>query len=205
VSAVVLHAPALVGRLVRLEPLTEAHAEHLGAAGADDRSTFGYTIVPDGADEARGYIRSLLDLHGRGETVPFAQVRVSDGLPVGVTRYLTIRMREGERLPYAVEIGGTWLVSSAQRSGINTEAKLLLFSHAFDTWGAERVDLKTDARNARSRAAMAALGATFEGVLRKWQPSLVAGEESELRDTAMYAVVRSEWPEIRGRLEARLG
>ena len=189
---------------MRLEPLTEAHAEHLGAAGANDRSTFGYTIVPDGRDEARAYVRSLLDLHGRGETVPFAQVRVSDGVPVGVTRYLTIRMRDDEQVPYAVEIGGTWLASSAQGTGINAEAKLLLFDHAFDSWGVDRVDLKTDARNERSRAAMGALGATFEGVLSKWQPSLVVGEESELRDTAMYAVVRSEWPEVRRLLEARL-
>jgi RimJ/RimL family protein N-acetyltransferase len=99
-----------------------------------------------------------------------------------------------------VEIGGTFLAASAQRTGINTEAKLLLLEHAFDVLGVGRVDLKTDARNDRSRNAMLRIGATFEGVLRNWQPSLVPGEEGLLRDSALYSITDREWPEVREHL-----
>jgi RimJ/RimL family protein N-acetyltransferase len=126
------------------------------------------------------------------------------GRTVGATRYLTIRFRPGERTPFAVEIGGTWLAASAQRTAINSEAKLLLMSYAFDEWGVARVDLKTDARNERSRAAMARIGATFEGVLRQWQPSQVVGEETLLRSSAMFSVLDSEWPVVRQSLKSRL-
>src|SRR3989442_136733 len=104
----------------------------------------------------------------------------------------------------AIEIGFTWLAASAQGAGINPEAKLLLFRHAFEQWGVVRVDLKTDARNMRSRAAIEALGARFEGVLRNWSQSWAAGEEGQLRDSAMFSVIASEWPECRRRLEERL-
>jgi RimJ/RimL family protein N-acetyltransferase len=96
------------------------------------------------------------------------------------------------------------LGAAAQRSGINTDAKRLLLGHAFEQWGVARVDLKTDARNERSRAAIAALGAQFEGVLRSWQPSHVPGEWDSLRDTAIYSVMTAEWPAVRERLERRL-
>lgn len=107
-------------------------------------------------------------------------------------------------MPFAVEVGGTWLAASAQRTAVNTEAKLLLLAHAFDTWGVVRVDLKTDARNERSRAAIERLGARFEGVLRRWQPSQVAGEEDGYRDSAIYSVLDTEWPSVRANLAARL-
>ena len=129
---------------------------------------------------------------------------MADERVVGCTRFLTIRRRSRDSAPFAVEIGGTWLSASAQRTGVNVEAKLLLLAHAFDAWGVGRVDFKTDARNAPSRAAIAALGATFEGVLRNWQPSHVPGEEALLRDSAMYAVTDADWPAVRARLEARL-
>ena len=190
----------LKGRIVRLEPLAEAHVDGLVVAAGEDRGTYGYTAVPHGRGEMLAYVRDLLCT----ETVPFAQVRVADSSPVGVTRFLTLRTRPGEQVPYAVEIGGTWLAASAQRTGINVEAKFLLISHAFEVWKAGRVDFKTDARNSRSRAAIAALGATFEAVLRNWQPSLVPGEEHQLRDSAMYSIVESEWPAVRRGLAARL-
>jgi N-acetyltransferase len=195
----------LNGRLVRLMPLRLEHVEGLTASSAEDRSTFGFTTVPDGPEQTGKYVQDLLSARATGDTVPFAQVRVDDGRPAGVTRYLTFRFREGDRLPYALEIGGTWLAPSAQGTGINVEAKLLLLGQAFDGWGVGRVDLKTDARNARSRAAIAALGARFEGVLRGWQPSLVSGEEGRLRDSAMYSIVDSEWAEVRRSLTGRLG
>ena len=193
-------ASELEGRIVRLEPLTEAHVDGLVIASGEDRGTYGYTTVPRGRDEMLAYVRDLLTT----DTVPFAQVRLADGQPVGGTRFLTIRTKPGELVPYAVEIGGTWLAASAQRTGINVEAKLLLISHAFEVWDVGRVDFKTDARNERSRAAIAALGASFEGILRNWQPSLVPGEEDRLRDSAVYSIVATEWPAVRQALVARL-
>ena len=197
-------AGPLTGRLVRLEALGQEHLEGLSASSAEDRSTFGFTTVPHGAEQTGEYVKDLLSARARGDTLPFAQVRMDDGRAVGVTRYLSFRFREGDGLLYAVEIGGTWLAPSAQGTGINIEAKLLLLGHAFEAWRVGRVDLKTDARNERSRAAIAALGATFEGVLRGWQPSLVEGEEGRLRDSAIYSIVDGEWPEICRSLARRL-
>ncbi|WP_250008619.1 GNAT family N-acetyltransferase [Actinoplanes sp. M2I2] len=106
---------------------------------------------------------------------------------------------------FAVGVGFTWLAASAQGTGINREAKFLLFGHAFEQWRVARVDLKTDARNARSRAAIESVGARFEGVLRSWSPSWAPGEEGRLRDAAVFSIVAAEWPECRARLAQRLG
>lgn len=197
-----LDTPVLDGRLVRLEPLESSHAADLAAAAGEERTTYRYTVVPDGLAGAAAYVADLLGARDRGETVPFVQREVATGRLVGATRFMTLRA-SGESL-FAVEIGGTWLAASAQRSGINTEAKLLLLEHAFNTWGVARVDLKTDARNERSRAAILRLGATFEGVLRHWQPSLVAGEEGRYRDSAMYSFIDAQWPERRRHLASLL-
>ena len=194
----------LVGTHVRLEPLDHSHVDGLVGAANGDRSTYGYMIVPPTRDEMVEYVHELLRQHGEGLSVPFAQVAVETGRVVGATRFMTIRLKEGAPIPYAVEIGGTWLSGSAQRTAINSEAKLLLFTYAFETWNVGRVDLKGDARNTRSRTAMARIGATFEGVLRQWQPSQVAGEETLLRDTAMYSVVALEWPTVRAGLEMKI-
>ncbi len=195
---------ALVGRLVRLEPLSEELSEGLFAAASEDRTTFGYTSVPRTRDEFAEQMRVLLEAQEAGDALPFAQLRVSDGAPVGMTRFLTLRTRPGAGDPYAVEIGGTWLAASAQRTGINIEAKSLLLTHAFETWKVGRVDFKTDARNERSRRAIAALGATFEGILRNWQPSHAPGEEAHLRDSAVYSITSSEWPSVRNLLNERM-
>ncbi len=123
---------------------------------------------------------------------------------VGCTAYWDPRYWPGRDDLRAIEIGFTWLGASAQGSGINTEAKLLLMSHAFGRLRVARVDLKTDARNARSRRAIEALGATFEGVLRNWSMSWAPGEEGLLRDSAIYSVIAPEWDTVRSRLAARL-
>lgn len=200
----VLDVPTFSGVRVRLEPLREFHLDGLVAAAAEDRATYDFTTVPNGRDAMSSYVETMLWARGLGEFIPFAQVRVADDQPVGVTCYLSLRVRPGDRTPYAVEVGGTWLAASAQRSGINIEAKLLLLTYAFEEWNVGRVDLKTDARNQRSRDAIVALGANFEAVLRNWQPSHAAGEEGQLRDTAMYSIVDTEWPPVRERLLARL-
>lgn len=194
----------LVGASVRLEPLGPEHAEGLYRAASEDRSTYDLTDVPSSPGAAQDYVKGLIEQWRAGVAVPFAQVSTGPWRVVGATRYLTIRRRSPDDVPYAVEIGGTWLAASAQRSSVNTEAKLLLLDHAFSTWGVGRVDLKTDARNERSRAAIERLGATFEGVLRNWQPSTAVGEEGRLRDTAMFSILDREWPAVRRRLVARL-
>lgn len=194
----------LVGDVVRLELLSLAHVDELVVAAVEDPSAYAWTIVPSTRQTMTTYVEELLDEYEGGLAVPFAQVSVVSGRAVGATRYLNIRRRTGEKIPYAVEIGGTWLAASAQRTAINSEAKFLLLDYAFEMWGVGRVDLKTDARNERARNAMSRIGATFEGVLRQWQPSQVVGEEELLRDSAMYSVARSQWPEVRAGLVSRL-
>ena len=194
--------PVLEGSLVRLEPLAARHAGDLAAAAEEDRGSYDFTLVPRGG-EVEGYLDAQFARAALG-LVPFAQVRHSDGRAVGCTAYWDPRTWPGRDSLRAIEVGFTWLSASAQGSGINAEAKLLLMSQAFDVLRVVRVDFKTDARNARSRQALEALGATFEGVLRSWSPSWVPGEEGLLRDSAMYSVIASEWEAVRLRLIARL-
>jgi RimJ/RimL family protein N-acetyltransferase len=199
----VLTVPVLTGAHVELQPLARTHLDDLAAAAAEDTQTYGFTTVPAGREAMARYADELLAARDRGETIPFAQVSLEQQRAVGLTRYLTLRCRTAHDLPYAVEVGGTWLSASAQGTRVNREAKLLLMTHAFESWRVGRVDFKTDARNDRARAALVSIGASFEGVLRSWQPSHVAGEDDRLRDSAMYSVVSAEWPAVRAGLEAR--
>jgi RimJ/RimL family protein N-acetyltransferase len=139
-----------------------------------------------------------------GKLAPFAQIRLSDDRVVGCTAYWDPRPWPGRSALAAIEVGFTWLAASAQGTGINAESKLLLLRHAFEHMGVARVDLKTDARNERSRRAIAGLGAHFEGVLRSWSPSWAPGEEGRLRDSATYSVIASEWPSCENHLSNRL-
>jgi RimJ/RimL family protein N-acetyltransferase len=198
-----IEVPVLCGARVRLEPLSAAHAPDLAVAAEADRGTYDYTWVPRGW-EIDAYVRSHLARADAGQMVPFAQVRVAGGRAVGVTAYWNPRPWPGRDAPSALEIGFTWLAGPAQRTGINAESKLLLLRYAFETLGVARVDLKTDARNTRSRRAIEALGARFEGVLRNWSQSWAPGEDGRLRDSAMYSVIASEWPACERRLMARL-
>jgi N-acetyltransferase len=197
-----LDVPVLDGSLVRLEPLTARHAEDLAAAAEEDRGSYDFTLVPRGSEVA-GYLAAQFARTEQG-LIPFAQVRRADGRAVGCTAYWDLRYWPDRDDLRAIEIGFTWLSASAQGSGINAEAKLLLMSYAFDCLKVARVDLKTDARNRRSRRAIEALGATFEGVLRNWSMSWAPGEEGNLRDSAMYSVIAPEWHAVRDRLAARL-
>ncbi|MGJ5896815.1 GNAT family N-acetyltransferase [Streptomyces niveiscabiei] len=195
--------PVLYGDFVRLEPLDRCHAAELARAAEEGRGTYAYTWVPTSAELDR-YLDLQLARAADGSISPFAQISASTGRAVGVTAYCEPRAwRDPARLD-AVEVGHTWLAASAQRTGINAEAKLLLFRHAFEVWQVSRVDLKTDARNTRSRAAITAAGATFEGVLRNWSTSKYPGEEGELRDSAIFSITAEEWPQRRPRLEERL-
>lgn len=196
--------PTLAGPYVRLEPLAPENIDALVLAANEDRSSYLYTNVFTNVDEATQYVDVMLTMWKSGEVVPFVQVDVARDRVVGVTRIMTIRRLNDSSMPYAVEIGGTWLAASSQRTGINTNAKLLLLEYAFTTLGVGRVDLKTDARNERSRAAITRIGATFEGVLRHWQPSMVPGEEGRLRDSAIFSILDTEWPDVRERLQSTL-
>jgi len=194
----------LTGRYVRLEPLGMQHAAALAAAAAGSRATYGFSVVPDGPDAARRYVDEASAARDAGSHLPFATIRLLDGLVVGTTRFQDLEpwewpagsphQRRGR--PDVTEIGHTWLAAAAQRSGINTEAKSLMLHHAFDVWDVHLVRLRTDRRNARSRAAIERLGARFEGVRRADRP----GVDGSVRDSAFYSITREEWPDVRQHL-----
>jgi RimJ/RimL family protein N-acetyltransferase len=198
-----LEGPVLTGGLVRLEPLEHRHAADLAVAAEENRGTYEFTWVPRAA-EVGDYIDAQLARAATGLLAPYAQVSVATGRAVGATSYWEPRCWRAEDRLDAVEIGFTWLAGPAQGTGINAEAKLLLFRHAFEEWHVSRVDLKTDARNDRSRAAIQSVGARFEGVLRNWSRSWAPGEDGQLRDSAIFSITAEEWPQCRKRLEERV-
>jgi RimJ/RimL family protein N-acetyltransferase len=186
----------LEGMGVRLEPLELRHAEDLLEAGRDASVWRFRPGEPfETLDDVRRWIDAANAAVREGREVAFAIVRLPEGAAVGSTRCLDLR-----RADRALEIGSTWLGPAAQRSGVNTECKLLLLRHAFEDLGAVRVQLKTDGRNARSQQAIARLGAVREGVLRRHM-TLADGF---VRDTVMFSITDAEWPAVKERLEARL-
>ncbi len=193
----------LAGRHVRLEPLASSHVPGLARAAAIDRATYEFTWVPNGPQETADYVTALRDAQSRAEVLPFAQCHASTGDPVGCTRLMEPRWWRGRAEADEIEIGGTWLAAPAQRTAINTEAKLLLLRHAFEAMGVWRVAICTDARNTRSRIAVERLGATFEGVLRHHRPRHDAPAPAP-RDSAMYSIIDEEWPAIADGLRRRL-
>lgn len=191
---------------MRLEPLEPSHAQALfdAASETDDPELYRWTWVPSSLEAARAYIATALE----GERyVPFATVRRADGRVVGSTRYeLSFwewpagHPHHARTSPDVVEIGWTWLAASAVRSGINTEAKLLMLRHAFETWRVHGVYLTTDARNLRSQTAIERIGAKRDGVLRAARPAA----DGTVRDSARYSIIAAEWPEVEQRLEGLL-
>ncbi|MFE1441421.1 GNAT family N-acetyltransferase [Streptomyces sp. NPDC058739] len=206
----------LSGRLARLEPLAPHHVKGLVQAAAEDRTSYAFTPVPHGLDATLGYVDQALADQAAGRAVPYAVVRADDGRVVGSTRFLRLHYWQGplvwpavpdappgnplSAVPDAAEIGNTWLSSQAQGTGINTEAKLLMLRHAFETWHVRRISLRADARNLRSRAAIERLGATCEGVRRAHSRGL----DGVVRNTAFYSILDEEWPAVRGIIELRL-
>ena len=186
--------PTLEGRLVRLEPLAKSHAAGLWDASCDPRTWRWLPIPqPQTPEELEAWVDDALARAAADLDLPL--VTRGDGTIVGSTRFLALRPEHR-----SVEIGWTWLHPSAWGGGVNVEAKLLMLGHAFEAWGCRRVELKTDALNERSRGAMEAMGATFEGIHRKHM--LV--REGENRDSAWYSVVDDEWPNVRKGLSARV-
>jgi RimJ/RimL family protein N-acetyltransferase len=187
--------PTLAGRLVVLEPLAREHEPGLQAAAADDRVWAYMRVVASQPDAFHAWLEDALAAAAAGTEAPFCIVRRADGAAVGSSRYLALRPDDR-----VLEIGYSWVTPSAWGTGINTEAKLLLLTHAFERLGCLRVEFKTDARNDRSRAALAALPAEFEGVFRKHM--LVRG--GERRDSAWYSVIDDDWPAVKATLQARM-
>ena len=203
-------APVILeGRHVQLEPLTPAHAPALVEAASGQRDTYGFTVVPGSLAEARTYIESALADQAAGRALPFATRSHAGGRVIGSTRFGNIEFwawpadspyARPDGSPDVVEIGWSWLAADAQRTAVNTEAKLLMLGHAFERWQVHRVTLKTDARNMRSRNAIERIGARFDGVLRCARPASDGG----IRDTAAFSLLAEEWPAARARLHARL-
>lgn len=197
----ILTCGALAGNIVRLEPLSPEHVPGLQLA-AEAAATSPFATVP-APETVEDYVAHSLARRDTGTYAPFAQVEVATGRVVGHTAYLTPRWMPDGRL-FAVEVGSSWLSPTARGTAINPAAKLLLLTQALEDWSVDRVDIKTDARNEVARGAIVALGATFEGILRAWQPSLAPGEEGRTRDTAMFAMTPEQWPGVRTRLVERI-
>jgi N-acetyltransferase len=196
-----LAARILENAYVRLEPLEERHRAEMIAAAEADPTIFRYMPYPVAEHGFAPSFEWLLNERAEGRWIPHVVIaRVASPVHGGVNRivgqscYLTIRPRDA-----GVEIGGTWYVRDAQGTAINPAAKLALLDNAF-AQGAERVEFKTDALNAQSRAALTKLGATFEGVHRRH----MRRPDGSWRDSAYFSIIRDEWPTVRARLEARL-
>jgi RimJ/RimL family protein N-acetyltransferase len=203
----------LIGRTVRLVPLSHVHAIDLLSAATENRTSYGFTAVPTDEPSVARYIDVALADQRSGWALPFAVVSVATNRAIGSTRFLDLddwssspgasngaSSKGGSSLPRAVEIGSTWYAASAQRTIVNTESKLLLLSHAFEVWRTERVSFKTDARNERSRRAIERLGAQFEGVRR----AHVLASDGTVRNSAYYSILSEEWPGLRDQLRDRL-
>lgn len=187
----------LEGRYVRLEPLTLAHEKDLARAAADGELwNTDVTIIPKPGG-MKDYIEAARKGFAQGFELPFAIVRKTDSAArvVGTTRFYEIFPNDRK-----AAIGYTWLGKSAQRTQVNTEAKLLLLTHAFETWKCVRVELITDVLNEQSRAAILRLGAKQEGILRK-HLILPSGR---VRDSVVFSIIDSEWPEVKASLLKRL-
>jgi len=183
----------LSGKLVRLEPMTEAHIPALVKIGVG-QDFWRYMLYGEMKTDAD--IRNwVLDILSRKGDVPFVVIHLPSGCVAGATRYMNVIPRDR-----GLEIGGTWYGTEFQRTGVNTESKYLLLKHAFETLGAIRVQLKTDSRNLTSQRAIERIGAVKEGVLRNHM--IMA--DGTIRDSVYYSILDSEWQGVRERLERML-
>lgn len=185
----------LEGRYVRLEPLGWEHEAGLCEVGLDEELWRWTTTLIRTREEMHAYVETALKEREAGVSLPFATVERSSGRVVGSTRYGNI-----DRSNHRVEIGWTWVARAWQRTPINTEAKYLLLRHAFERMAAIRVELKTDALNEKSRSAILRIGAREEGTLRNHMITA----SGRVRDSVYFSIIKSEWLEVKTRLEAKL-
>jgi N-acetyltransferase len=185
----------LAGKHVRLEPLKPAHEESLiEAAGDGELWNSSVTIVPDRKSMA-AYIQEALQSQSQGVALPFVIIRKALNKVVGTTRFYEIKQTDR-----GVNIGFTWLAASAQRTEVNTEAKLLMLSHAFENWHCIRVAFLTDVLNEQSRKALLRLGAREEAILRNH----MIMPNGRIRDSVCFSIIAEEWPDVKARLISRL-
>ena len=186
----------LTGRIVRLEPLSEAHISGLAKVGLDEKIwRYMRYVKVETAEQLAAWVRELLDLQACGTDLPFAVIHQASGEPIGSTRYLNI-----DPLNRSLEIGGTWYGLDYQRTQVNTECKYLLLKHAFETLECVRVWFKTDLRNQHSQRALERLGVVKEGVLRNH----MILPDGYIRDSVVYSLLPKEWPQVKMSLEGRL-
>ncbi len=188
-----LHPITLGGNIVRLVPLSEEHAPGLAEVGLEP-DIWRYMLYGniDTEEKLLGFVKDLLDRQAAGTDLPFTVTLRDSGKAIGCTRFMAIDPRNR-----SVEIGGTWYGRAHQRSAVNTECKYLLLRHAFESWGCIRVQLKTDLNNVRSQKAIERIGAVKEGVLRNH----MIRPDGTVRDSVIYSVLDSEWPEVKALLE----
>ncbi|MGE0599615.1 MAG: GNAT family N-acetyltransferase [Dehalococcoidia bacterium] len=200
---------SLEGEHVLLVPLATEHLDPLIEAASEDRANYQWTWVPEGREAMERYLAEALDLASRQAAVPFATILRESGRVVGSTRFANFEYFgwpasnehfRGEGVPDGVEIGWTWLAGSAQRTRANTEAKWMMLRHAFETWGVRVVRLNTDRRNERSRAAIERIGGRLDGIIRANR----MGSDGNVRDSASYSIIESEWPAADAALRSRL-
>lgn len=200
--------PVLTGSHIRLERLSPAHLDGLVAASSGDRALYQWSAVPIGRDAVLRYIETALALREAEKAQAFATIRIADSVVIGSTRFFDIERfdwplghpRHAHENPDVCEIGYTFLAHAAIRTAANTEAKLLMLTHAFEVWQMLRVCLHTDARNQRSQAAIERIGGKFEGVLRAHRMA----SDFTARDSRRYSILAAEWPDVKRRLEERL-
>ena len=198
----------LQGKYVRLEPLELHHVDGLVSAAEVDPSLYKWSPVPQGKVEATKYVETAVAWREAGSAVPFAILHMEDGGVIGSTRFFNIERWSwpedhplyGRSTPDACEIGYTWLTRSAIRTAVNTEAKLLMLTQAFEAWQVLRVCFHTDVRNERSRAALERIGGRFEGILRAHRMAA----DYIPRDSARFSIVASEWPAVKQKLQAMI-
>lgn len=196
ISGQALQPVTLVGRVVRLEPLSEAHVPDLTLA-AHDENIWRYMLYsyPDTQAKMLAWVRDILALQAAGTDLAFAVIHLESGRAIGATRYLEIRPPHR-----SLEIGGTWYAAAFQRTAVNTECKYLLLKRAFEILGCVRVQFKTDLRNEHSQRALERIGAVKEGILRQHMIT----PEGYLRDSVYYSILDREWEGVKERLEAML-
>jgi RimJ/RimL family protein N-acetyltransferase len=185
----------LMGRIVRLEPLGLEHLDGLAEVGLDPALWRWVTFPVRSKDDLRDYIEDALRDREAGRAMPLASIELAGDRPIGSTRFGNVDLFNRR-----VEIGWTWVAPAWQRTGVNTEAKLLMLEHAFERLGCNRVEFKTDSLNTQSLNALRGIGAVEEGTLRNHMVT----EGERLRHSVYFSVIASEWPAVRRRLEARL-
>ena len=183
----------LIGKHVRLEPMTEKHVPGLAEIGAGqtfwDFMLYGNINT---VDDMHNWVLDILSRAEKGTDLPFVAIHLASGRVAGATRYLNIMPKDR-----GLEIGGTWYGSEFQRTPVNTESKYLLLRHAFETLACIRVQLKTDLRNERSQKAIERIGAVKEGVLRNH----MILPDGRYRHSVFYSILDTEWPEVKKKLE----